>query len=318
MMLIDLLLVAAGVAILAVAGDRLVDFAAAIAEKARLTPAVVGLTVVAAGTSAPELFVSVTAALGGAPGISVGNVVGSNIANVALVLGAGALIYPIPLARAILRFEYPFMVLASFALPLVCLNGELGRAAGSVFVIAIVGFVAWSIRLARGDVAELAASAQLVPELVEKLVGRSILVLLLGIGLMIACLALGAHILVLGASSVALTFGVSERVIGLTIVAVGTSLPEFVATLAAALKRHHEMAVANIVGSNLFNILLILGVTGLIHPIPVAPEILRVDIPVMIVTALILAPVAARGRELTRVHGCVLLVAYATYIVTLF
>ncbi|HEU4904666.1 MAG TPA: calcium/sodium antiporter [Solirubrobacterales bacterium] len=316
-MILDLLLVAVGVAMLARAGDYLVDCSVAIADKARLTPAVVGLTVVAAGTSAPELFVSVTAALAGSPAIAVGNAVGSNVANIGLVLGAAALIAPIPIARAILRFEYPVMIAASLALPLACYGGELGRVAGMLFVAAIAWFLVYSIRLARLEGPGLENVAELVPESAAAMMGRSPLALTGGVVLGIVGLAAGAHLLVVGASGVALALGVSERVVGLTVVAFGTSLPELVATLAAAVKRHHAMAIANIVGSNIFNILLILGVTATIRPIRIEPQLLWQDIPVMLGFALALGPVVARGRGLSRRTGAVLVVLYLVYIVWL-
>jgi len=311
------MLVAAGIAVLTFAGDKLVDFAAAIAEKARLTPTVVGLTVVAAGTSAPELFVSVVAALRESPEIALGNVVGSNIANIALVLGAAAAIAPIPIRRQMAAFELPFMVAASLALPVACLGGSLGRAWGWVFLAGMAVFLVQSVRMARSEGEEMQAVAERVPVAVGRLQKRPLPLLLLGTVLTIAGLALGARLLVDGATGAALRLGVSERVVGLTIVAFGTSLPEFVATLAAALKRHHDMAVANIVGSNVFNLLLILGATGVIHPIPVAAEMLGQDIPVMIACALALVPLVWRGRPMTRAFGVTLMLGYAGYVALL-
>jgi cation:H+ antiporter len=314
-LLLDLLMVGAGIWILARAGDLLVDFAAALAEKARLTPAVVGLTIVAAGTSAPELFVSVTAALEDAPAIALGNVVGSNSANIALVLGVAALIAPIPISRALLRLDYPFMLLASAALPLAAIGGELGRVAGIAFVAAIVIFVTWSVRQARRAGPDV--GAERVPDIVNRLLARPSWQLVLGTLLAIAGLGLGARLLVDGASGAALALGVSERVVGLTVVAFGTSLPEFVATLSAAVKRQHAMAMANIIGSNIFNILLILGVAAILRPIPVAGEMLWQDIPVMLGFSLALLPVIARGRGLSRASGAAFLALYLVYLVVL-
>jgi cation:H+ antiporter len=314
-LLVDLGMIAVGVWILARAGDLLVDFAAALAEKASLTPAVVGLTVVAAGTSAPELFVSVTAALEDAPAMALGNVVGSNTANIALVLGAAALIAPIPMSRALLRLDYPFMLLASVALPVAAAGGELGRGSGIVFVVAIVAFLAWSIRQAR--LAGPEVGAERVPEKVHRLLARPSGVLVLGTLLAIAGLGVGARLLVAGASGAALALGVSERVVGLTVVAFGTSLPEFVATLSAAVKRQHAMAIANIVGSNIFNILLILGITAILRPVPVAEAILWQDIPVMLGFSLALLPVIARGRGLSRASGMAFLALYLVYLLVL-
>jgi cation:H+ antiporter len=308
-------MIAAGIFILARAGDILVDFAAALAEKARITPAVVGLTVVAAGTSAPELFVSVVAALRDSPAMALGNVVGSNIANVALVLGAAAMIAPIPISRDLLRLDFPFMLLASAALPAAAAGGELGRVAGVSFVVVIATFIWWSIRQARRAGPEVGGDR--VPDKAHALLARSSAYLSTGTLLSIAALGVGARLLVEGASGAALAFGVSERVVGLTVVAFGTSLPEFVATLSAAVKRQHAMAMANILGSNIFNILLILGVTAILRPIPVADAILWQDIPVMLGFSLALLPVIARGKGLSRASGTAFVVLYLVYLLAL-
>jgi cation:H+ antiporter len=315
-MLTDLLLIAAGLALLAVSGQKLVDFAVALAEKARLTPAVIGLTIVAAGTSMPEAFVSFAAALRGLPEIAVANVVGSNIANVGLILGACALFTPLPIGSSQLRLEYPFALLASWIALLLCRDGQLDRLEGAFFVASVIAFMSYSIWLARSQVspAERDRIAESLPDRAHVLGHRSTALLVAGLIATFAGLGVGADLLVKGASGIARLAGLSERVIGLTLVAVGTSLPELVASLAAAAKRHVGMAIANVIGSNIFNLLFILGGTGLIRPVPVAPAIVSPDMWVMLGLAAGLFPLVARDRSLGRGDGAILLGAYATYV----
>jgi cation:H+ antiporter len=311
--LLNLLFVLVGAALLAFSGDRLVDASTALARRARVTPAVIGLTVVAAGTSAPELFVSVTAALRGSPEIALANVIGSNIANVGLILGCCALLSALPVAPSILRREYPIMLLATLGLLLVCRDGVMDRAEGLFFLACMVAFLGFSIWLARIERA-VAAEGDALESDHEGLLRRSpaaLLGLLVG---SIAGLGVGARLLVGGAVSIADSLGMSERLIGLTLVAVGTSLPELVASGAAALKGQHGLAVANVMGSNVFNLLLILGTTATIQPLRVDPALLGQDMPTMFAFALLLVPLALRNRRLGRPGGVVLLLAYASYL----
>ena len=290
------------------AGIRLVDFAAAVAERARLTPAVIALTVVAAGTSMPELVVSFFAALRGSPDIAMGNVVGSNIANIGLILGVCAVIASIPVGRNALRFDYPFLLLASSVTWLLCRDGVLDRIESAAMLAAMGAFTAYSVRTARREFASAEAIA--TNELSRSPAWR----LLLGLGAALVGLSVGASILVTGAVGIAHALGVSERVVGLTIVAVGTSLPELAFSLAAALRKQQDMAVSNVIGSNIFNLMAILGLTGLAAPIPVDPGIATSDIAVMIGFTLALLPLVARGRRLSRAGGALLLVGYAGYL----
>ncbi len=316
-MLMDLLLVAVGVALLAYSGNRLIDCAVAIAQRARLTPAVIGLTVVSAGTSAPELFVSATAALRGSPEIAIANVIGSNIANVALVLGACATVAAVPISRGILRLEYPFMVLASWITLLLCRDGLLDRLEGSFFIASIVAFTGYAVWLARQQVSQREAQALAEPVAGHtQLPQRRTWMVLAGLVASLAGLGIGARLLVQGAVGIAQVLGVSERVIGLTVVAIGTSLPELVASIAAAVRKQHEMAVTNIVGSNIFNLLLILGITGVLRPIPVAPRLIVPDMWVMLGVALLLLPPILRSGRLSRRSGLILLAVYATFLIT--
>jgi len=314
-MVLDIVLIALGAGALAYSGDRLVDFAVALAEKARLTPAVIGLTIVAAGTSAPELAVSVTGALHGSPGIALGNVVGSNVANIGLILGACAILAPIPVVPGALRFEYPFLVLASWITLLLCRDGSLDRLEGGFFLASMIAFTAYAVWVARREItdAEKCAVAEAVPSQAERSSPRPTWKLALGIAGTLLGLVLGGQALVSGAVSLAHAFGLSERVVGLTVVAIGTSLPELSVSLAAALKKHQEMAVANVVGSNVFNLLMILGVTGLARPLAVDPRIVSVDLWVMMGFTVLLLPLVFRRQTLTRGGGACLLTAYACY-----
>jgi cation:H+ antiporter len=315
-MLVDLLLVVVGAAVLAYSGNRLVDFAAALAEKVRLTPAVIGLTIVAAGTSAPELVVSVTSALQGAPGIAMGNVVGSNVANIGLILGACALILPIPVARGVLSFEYPFLVVASWIALLLSRDGRLDRLEGAFFLTSMVGFTAYAVWVARREItsAERSVVAEAVPARAEPLSRRPAWMLAIGILAALVGLVLGAHALVRGAVDLARFLGVSDRVVGLTVVSVGTSLPELAVSVAAAFRKHQDMAVANVVGSNIFNLLMILGAAGLARPLLVDERLVTVDLWVMMAFTVVLFPLVFRKGLLTRGAGAGLLAAYAAYV----
>lgn len=315
-MWLDVLLLAGGAAVLAYSGSRLVDFAAAVAEKARLTPAVIGLTVVAAGTSTPELFVSVTGALQGAPGIAMGNVVGSNVANIGLILGGCALIMPVPVARGVLRFEYPFLVLASWIAFLLSRDGRLDRLEGAFFLTSMVAFAAYAVWVARREITatERNIVGEVVPDRAAGLSRKPTWALALGICAALAGLVVGAQALVGAAVSMARALGVSERVVGLTVVSVGTSLPELAVSFSAALRRQQEMAVANVVGSNIFNLLMILGAAGVVRPLLVDPRMISVDLWVMMAFTILLFPLVFRRGLLTRGGGACLLAAYACYV----
>jgi cation:H+ antiporter len=298
------------------AGTLLVDFAAGIAQKARLTPAVIGLTIVAAGTSTPELVVSLTAALQGSPAIAMGNVLGSNIANIGLILGACALIATVPVARSVLRFEYPFLVLASWMTLLLCRDGRFDRLESGFFFASMIAFTAYSVWVARGEISatEKQVVGEVVPDRAGTLSRRP--TWMLGGGLLgsLVGLGLGARVMVAGAIGIAMSLGMSERVVGLTVVALGTSLPELAFSLAAALRQQQEMAVANIVGSNIFNLLMILGATGLAQPIPVDQATVSVDIWAMMGVTLLLLPLVFPGRNLSRRGGAALLASYVGYL----
>ncbi|WP_126976593.1 calcium/sodium antiporter [Frigidibacter oleivorans] len=292
-------------------GELLVRGAVGIARTFRLSPLVIGLTVVGFGTSMPELLVSVSAAAGGNPGIAMGNVVGSNIANILLILGVAALISPVRMGFADLRRDHAVMLAATVALWLAIFGGLLSRIEGLALVAGLLVFLTLALRSGKDAPAEAGVDAGDV--LPPPPLWRAGLITLAGLALLV----LGARFLVDSATIIARDFGVSEAVIGLTIVAVGTSLPELATTVVAAFRRQADIAVGNVVGSNVFNILGILGITALIAPIPVDPRFFRLDVPLALaVSAGLVALSWALGR-LGRMAGAALLAAYGTYVVTI-
>lgn len=301
-----------GFVILLLGGDFLVRGAVALAEKLDVSPLVIGLTVVALGTSAPELMVSIKAILRDAPGIAVGNVVGSNIANVLLVLGVPALIFPITASGASLNRDNLVMVLASLLFIAFCWSGTLVTWQGAIFVVLLGAFifhVYWSAR----------KSGELPPEIGEDLDGvaihpHTLPVALVMIVIGLAGLMLGANLLVSGAVEIARAAGVSETVIGLTMIALGTSLPELMTSVVAAVRRHGDVAIGNVIGSNMFNILGVMGVTSLLMPVPVSSEILNFDLWIMLAASLVLIPFAYFRLPIGRLVGVVFCVAYVSYI----
>ena len=300
----DLLLILGGLALLVVGGDFLVRGAVALALRLGIAPVIVGLTVLAFGTSAPELIVSVAAALGGQPGIALGNVVGSNIANVLLILGATAVIAPVLSSDAELQRSWLWAVGAELLLIALCFAGPLMWWHGAILLAALAVLLSGQLRRARQGKGE-------APELEVGAAGPRKIALWLVIGLV--ALPIGAKILVAGASDIARSFGISEAVIGLTLVAIGTSLPELAASLASALRGRADMALGNVIGSNIFNILAIMGITAFFGPLPVPAEMLRVDLWFMLATTLLVGPFLIRHIAIGRLTGTALLSVYAAY-----
>ncbi len=311
------LLVLGGFVLLFGGGELLVRGAVAVSRRFGLSPLLIGMTVVAWCTSAPELVVSMGAALEGRSDIAIGNVVGSNIFNVLGVLGAAALIAPIFVRPNELRRDSAVMIMASVAVAAVSLTGEIGRVAGIVFTAGIVLYVYLSYR------AELKApdspEAELhTDEAAEIDAPQSMWV---GFGYFVgglAALVVGSRLLIVGATDIARTLGVSEAVIGLTLVAVGTSLPELATSVVAAIRKHSDVAVGNAVGSNIFNLLGILGITSIVRPIGVAEQIARLDVWVMLAVAIAAAALLLWRGRLGRVAGSVFLAVYVAYVVVLY
>lgn len=313
-----------GLGLLAGGGEALVRAATTIAEIAGVSPAVIGLTVVAIGTSLPELVVSLLAAVRGEPDLAVANVVGSNIFNIAATLGLTALIIPLPVHGSAVRLEWPVMFAASLLCLLVARGGTIDRVEGGVLLVALVLFIFYTVRLARRDIG--AAEARQIAEQVEARdidrPGRTgapprmlvtLAILAVGIGALVG----GGRLLVDGAVALARIAGLSERVIGLTIVAGGTGAPELATSLVAAFRKRTDVAVANMIGSNIFNILGILGVTAVIAPVHVTPALVRSDMWWMIGTSLVLLPLMRSEARLSRGEGGLLFGAYVAYLVVL-
>lgn len=305
-----LLLLLFGLVLLYLGAEGLVRGSASLALRLGVGPLLVGLTVVAFGTSAPEMIVSVKAAYLGQGDISVGNVVGSNICNIGLILGFSALIVPIKVASQIVRIDTPIMIAATALAIALLYDGVLTRTEGIIFFLLLLAYVVFSIRLAKKQTADPLAQ-EFSEEVKISRSGAVLDVLLVTGGLVM--LVFGARFLVDAAIDIAKAFGLSEAVIGLTIVAIGTSLPEFATSLIAAIKRESDIAVGNIVGSNIFNILGILGVSAFITPLG-ASGITGIDLGVMAGFALALWGFSASGYRITRNEGLVMLFAYAGYV----
>ncbi|MBK8004633.1 MAG: calcium/sodium antiporter [Gemmatimonadetes bacterium] len=309
-------LVFLGLLLLAGGGEALVRGATALARLAGLTPAVIGLTVVAVGTSLPELVVSIFAALGGQPDIAVGNVVGSNIFNVVGVLGITALITVVPVHGTAVKLEWPFMFVASCGVVLLARDGLLDRLEAGFLLVSLVLFIGFMVRLARREVAG-AEQAEFEAEVAQRTLRAPRARGLLALGAVaggIVLLVLGGRALVLGAVELARLAGMTERVIGLTVVAIGTSMPEVAASVMAALRGRTDVAVANLIGSNIFNLLGILGITALIQPVPVSAAMLSGDMVWMLLTAFALFPILRTGMRVSRLEGAILLAIYAAYL----
>jgi cation:H+ antiporter len=322
--LVAIALVISGLVLLAVGGEALVRAPTTLAEMAGVSPAVIGLTVVAIGTSLPELVVSLLAATRGEPDLAVANVVGSNIFNVAATLSLTALIIPLPVYGSAVRLAWPVMFAASLVCLLVARGGVIDRVEGGVLLTTLVLFIAYTVHVARRDVG--AAEARQFADQVEArdidrpavngAASRVVVVMaILAVG--IGALVGGGRLLVDGAVALARLAGMSERVIGLTIVAGGTGAPELAASLVAAWRKRTDVAVANMIGSNIFNVLGILGITALIAPVHVSPALVTSDMWWMIGTTLLLLPVMRSGARITRGEGVVLLGAYTAYLLVL-
>ncbi|XKE46711.1 calcium/sodium antiporter [Halomonas organivorans] len=304
-MLVPTLIVIVGFVGLLWSADRFVGAAAATARQAGMSTLLVGMTIVSLGTSAPEIVVSIMAALDGVPDLAIGNALGSNIANIGLVLGITALVVPIPVRFSIVRKELPLLLgatgLAGYALA----NGHLGRWDGALLVAMLVFSLWW---LFRADAPDLDGEGE-IPEMA---LGHALGWLALTLAIMVA----SSRALVWGASELALALGISELVIGLTVVAIGTSLPELAACVASALKRHHDLAIGNVIGSNLFNMLAVLAVPALLSPGATDPAAAERDYPVMLVLTLALGMLLLwqrRGR-LNRLPGAIFALGYAGYL----
>lgn len=310
-MILDIVYILLGLALLVKGGDYLVDGSVAIAKRAKLSEMVIGLTVVGFGTSMPELLVSAQSALMGNSGIAIGNVVGSNISNIALILGVTSIIHVIPAQKITLKIDLPFMLLSFVLFVAIAMTGSVGRVAGVIGVLMLICFVSYQVRQSRKAEAALAkenpeahAEAQLMA------LWKALLLVLVSFLAMV----FGANILVEGASNIARLLGVTDRVIGLTIVAIGTSLPELFSSVMAAVKGKTDMAIGNIIGSGSFNILCVIGVSSIITPIIGTNIGFAFDYALMIFLGVLLWLFLRSKHELERWEGVILTIIFIAYL----
>jgi len=307
-----ILSIVGGLLLLFVGAEGLIRGSSNLAIKIGITPLVVGLTVVAFGTSAPELVVSLKAALIGNSSITIGNVLGSNIANIALILGVSAMIRPLNVNTNVIKREIPFMIILSVLVLLLSLDGILGFVEGLIFILILISYTILSIVFAKKEKNQ-EVEAEFKEGLKSKLnIPTSILFTICGLAILI----LGANLLVQGAVTLAKLFKVSDVVIGLTIIAIGTSLPELITSIVASYKNETDIAIGNVVGSNIFNLLSILGITALILPIN-TKGVSIIDWGVMLFCAIILLPLSKTGFKITRTEGALLFTGYVIYIYSL-
>lgn len=309
------LFIVLGIALLVVGGELVVRGAGRLALAAGLSPLVVGLTVVAFCTSAPELAASLAAATKGTPELALGNVIGSNIANIGLILGLSGLLRPIPVHSGILIREMPLVIGATALFALLAWDGGFSRVDGALLLAALVAYVGWMLR------AEVARGAgELAQEFAETLPAKrgspmqQVGLVLAGVALLVG----GADLLVRGAVDIATASGISTRVVGLTIVAVGTSLPELASSLVATWKKEGDIVLGNVLGSNIFNVLGILGVTALVSPFAVDIAATGFDLWVLVILSVALLPIFWSDSALRRWEAALLLGAYVAYVVRLF
>ncbi|MBB3703435.1 calcium/sodium antiporter [Alloprevotella rava] len=284
--------------------DKFTDGAAAIARKMNIPEIVIGLTIVAMGTSAPELFTSVVSALKGSTGLALGNIVGSNIFNSLLIVGAAAAVVPISISQATIIKDIPFALVASLLLTAVCLDGNLTRIDSLLLLIGFALFLAYTLQIARNGKTEDSKTEK------SQALWKSILFIIIGLG----CLIVGSNLFVSGASTVAEQLGVSDAIIGLTIVAGGTSLPELATSIISARKGQSGIAIGNVVGSNVFNILAILGITGFISPMKNLGGITTIDLTMLILSIILVWAMSFTKYKIERWEGFTLLGVFSIYL----
>jgi cation:H+ antiporter len=300
-----------GLIILLLGGKFLVDGASSIAFKLGMSSGLIGLTVVAFGTSAPELLVSITAAMNGNSAISIGNVIGSNIANVGLVLGLSGIFYPILIKPTQIKLEYPIMLAVTFLFYLLSIDQVISFPDGLILVSGLIVFTMFMLRNLGKSIGE---ENKLVQEEFEGVKKYSIWVSLTLILGGILGLYLGSELLVDNAILISREFGISERIIGITIIAIGTSLPELITSIFAALSKRTDLALGNILGSNIMNILSIIGITALIKPIEVSQDFIGSDYLWMMALSILLFPLMKTKMKVSKTEGSILLLFYLTYL----
>lgn len=315
-MVLQIIIFIASLALMIAAGHYLVKGASSIAILLHLSPLVVGLTIVAFGTSAPELFISINSALQGSPDLALGNVIGSNICNLALVLGATAVIYPIKIQTNTIRIDWPVAMVGSLLLYFFILDRQLGLWEGLIFLVMLITYIVFLINNSRKNTMALRELEKEIgsPPMDKKHLWLNIAFILVGI----AGLYFGSDWFVNSARYLARNWGVSERIIGISMVALGTSLPELVTACVAAIKKETDLALGNLIGSNIFNILSILGITSIIKVIDASDLIVQVDMLWMLGITLLILPLMISKKEISRLEGVVMLACYFYYIFSIF
>ena len=310
-MLVQILLIALGFVLLIKGADFLVDGSSNIAKKFHIPEIVIGLTIVSIGTSMPELFVSTTSALQGLSDMSLGNVIGSNICNLLLILGASAVISPVKVQKQTHKVEIPMCLGFTLAFMLLCnLSNDVSRLDGIILLILFCGFIGYTLYIAKKGVNDDEDSNEDTGSILKNNV-------LIVVG--IACLKIGGDLTVDNSVLIAQSLGLSEKVIGLTILAIGTSLPELVTSVMAALKGNDDIAIGNIIGSNIFNMLMIIGVTAVITPITYNPTYnVQLIILIIALVVLFIFPMLKPKDKMTRPHGIIYLIMYVIYMIMLF
>jgi cation:H+ antiporter len=317
-MLLHVGMLVAGAAILYFGAEWLVKGAAGLARVMGVSPLVVGLTVVAYGTSMPELVVSTVAAFDGRSAIALGNIIGSNVANLGLILAVTALIAPVAVQANLIRRELPALLGTAAALPLLLLDGVVSRVEGSLLLAGAAGFTLLLARTSRRAVAAAGAVAEADAEAAGAASPRGGKASLAGLAVLgLACLIGGGKLFVDGASGLALALGMSERLVGLTIVAIGTSLPELAASVVAAVRGHSAIAVGNVIGSNVFNVLFVLGGAAVVHPVAGSLALLRADLLALGTFSVLGAILLRSARRVTRIEGAMLAAGYVAFLVWL-
>lgn len=304
-----------GMGLLFAGGDLLVRGAASIAMRLKIPPLIIGLTVVGFATSMPELFTSLTAAFAGSPGIAIGNVVGSNTANVLLILGLAALTRPLTTSRDSFVRGAIAVILVSLICVAIARYGSLDRPVGLVLLLLLAAYVIYTLRTVRPETGGVQSAAAPVSKADAGYTSLPVAIPIVAIGLVLTLL--GAKLAVDSAIAIAIAQEIDEAIVGLTVVAVGTSLPELAASVMAAVRRNADIAIGNVIGSNIFNILGILGATALVRPIGMGKEIAQFDIWVMLGAAIYLLPVGLTGGRISRGEGATFVCLYAAYLAIL-
>lgn len=303
-MLLSIAYILIGIIAVLWGADKFTDGAAAIARKMNIPEIVIGLTIVAMGTSAPELFTSVVSALKGSTGLALGNIVGSNIFNSLLIVGAAAAVAPIPISQVTIVKDIPFALVSSLLLTAVCLDGNLTRLDSLLLLIGFALFLAYTLQMARNGTTEDSKSET------SQALWKNILFIIIGL----ACLIVGSNLFVNGASTVAEQLGISDAIIGLTIVAGGTSLPELATSIISARKGQSGIAIGNVVGSNVFNILAILGITGFISPMRNLGGITTIDFTMLILSIILVWAMSFTKHKIERWEGFTLIGIFTLYL----